>query len=76
MKYEKILTALEEISDKHIEEAENPPKKRKRTFWKVAIAAALVIVVGLNILNAPMMILAHTVLFYKKIFISSSFLFA
>ncbi|MBQ2901452.1 MAG: hypothetical protein IJE49_06340 [Agathobacter sp.] len=61
MRHEKILTALEEISDKHIEEAENPPKKRKRTFWKVAVAAALVIVVGLNILNAPSMIMAYTV---------------
>lgn len=61
MRHEKILTALEEISDKHIEEAENPPKKRRRTFWKVAVAAVLVIVVGLNILNAPMMILAYTV---------------
>ncbi len=31
MKHEEILTALEEISDKHIEEAENPPiKKRKK----------------------------------------------
>ena len=30
MKYEKILTALEEISDKHIEEAEKPPKKKNR----------------------------------------------
>ena len=61
MRHEKILTALEEINDKHIEEAENPPKKRKRTFWKVAVAAALVIVVGLNILNAPSMIMAYTV---------------
>ena len=32
MKHEEILTALEEISDKHIQEAEKPPKKKKRTF--------------------------------------------
>lgn len=61
MKYEKILTALEEISDKHIEEAERPPKKRKRTFWKIAVAAMLAIVIGLNVLNAPSMIMAKTI---------------
>lgn len=61
MRHEKILTALEEISDKHIEEAENPPKKRKRTFLKVAVVAVLVIVVGINLLNAPSMIMAYTV---------------
>ena len=38
MKHEEILTALEEISDKHIQEAEKPPKKKKRTFWKMAVA--------------------------------------
>ena len=61
MRHENILTALEEISDKHIEEAENPPKKRKRTFLKAAVAAVLVIVVGINLLNAPSMIMAYTV---------------
>ena len=61
MKYEDILTVLEEISDKHIGEAEKPPKKRKRTFLKVAVAAALVIAVGINILNAPSMIMAYAV---------------
>ena len=34
MKRDEILTALEEISDKHIKEAEKPPKKKKRTFFK------------------------------------------
>ena len=35
MKHEEILTALEQISDKHINEAEKPPKKKKiRTFLK------------------------------------------
>lgn len=60
MKREKILTALEEISDEHIAEAEKPPKK-KRSFFRMAVAAALAIVVGLNILNAPMLIMAHTI---------------
>ena len=32
MKHEEILIALEEISDKHIQEAEKVPKKR--TFLK------------------------------------------
>lgn len=61
MKHEEILTALEEISDKHIQEAEKPPKKKKRTFLKVAVAAALVIAIGTNMMNAPMRIKAHAV---------------
>lgn len=62
MKHEEILTALEEISDKHIQEAEKPPKKKKiRTFWKMAVAAVVVIAIGTNILNAPMRITAHAV---------------
>ena len=59
MKHEKILTALEEISDKHIKEAERAPKKR--TFFKIAVAAALVIVLGVNALSAPMRITANEV---------------
>ena len=61
MKHEEILTALEEISDKHIKEAEKPPKKRNRTFLKIAVAAALVIVIGINVLSAPMRISAYAV---------------
>lgn len=61
MKHEDILTALEEISDKHILEAEKPPKKKKRTFWKMAVAAVLVVVIGVNVLSAPMRIRANTV---------------
>lgn len=62
MKHEEILTALEEISDKHIKEAEKPPKKKKvRTFLKMAVAAALVIAIGTNIMNAPMRITAYAV---------------
>ena len=59
MKHEEILTALEEISDKHIQEAEAPPKKR--TFLKVAVAAALIVAIGTNVMNAPMRITAHAV---------------
>ena len=62
MKHEEILTALEQISDKHINEAEKPPKKKKiRTFLKMAVAAALVLAIGTNIMNAPMRITAHAV---------------
>ena len=61
MKREEILTALEEISDKHIVEAEKPPKKKKRTVLRMAVAAVLVIVIGVNVLSAPMRISAHTV---------------
>lgn len=58
MKHEDILTALDEISDKHILEAENPPKKK--TFLKV-VAAAAIIAVGINILNGPSLITAYAV---------------
>lgn len=61
MKREELLVALEEISDKHIQEAEKPPKKWKRTFFKMAVAAALVIVIGVNVLSAPMRIRAYAV---------------
>ena len=64
MKYEEILTALEEISDKHIEEAEKAPTKKRRTFFKmakIAVAAVLVIVIGVNMMSAPMRIAAKAV---------------
>ncbi len=62
MKHEEILTALEQISDKHINESEKPPKKKKiRTFFKMAVAAVLVLAIGTNIMNAPMRINAHAV---------------
>ncbi len=61
MKHEETLTALEEISDKHIMEAERPQKKKKRTFFKIAVAAALVIAIGANILSTPMRITANAV---------------
>ncbi len=61
MEREEILTALEEISDKHIKEAERPPKKKGRTFLKIALAAVLVIALGVNMLFAPARIHAYAV---------------
>jgi len=61
MKHEEILTALEEISDKHIKEAEKAPKKKRRMFLRIAVAAVLVIVVGTNVFSAPARIAAKTV---------------
>lgn len=58
MKHEDILTALDEISDKHILEAENPPKKK--TFLKI-VAAAAIIAVGINMLYGPTLITAYAV---------------
>ena len=39
MKHEEILTALEEISDKHINEAEKAPRRKMKRFFQVAVAA-------------------------------------
>ena len=61
MKHEEILTALEEISDKHIKEAEKAPKKKGRRFLRMAVAAALVVVIGVNVLSAPMRISAKEI---------------
>lgn len=61
MEYEEILTALEEISDKHIAEAEKPPKKKGKTFLKMAVAAVLVIAIGVNVLFAPARIHADVI---------------
>ena len=58
MKSEDILIALDEISDKHIFEAENPPKKR--IFFKVAAAVAI-IAIGINMLYGPALITAYAV---------------
>ena len=55
MKDEEILTALEEIDDKFIKEAEMPPKKR--TYLKIAIAAVFI----LAILFVPKIIALHMV---------------
>ena len=61
MKREKILTALKEIGDKRIKKAEKPPKKKKRAYLKIAVATALVIAIGANILSTPMRITANAV---------------
>lgn len=61
MEYEEIITALEEISDKHIAEAEKPPKKKAKTFLKIAVAAVLVIAIGVTALSAPARIRADVI---------------
>ena len=61
MKREDILTALEEISDKHIKEAEKPPKKKVKLFFRNAVAAILAIAIGVGLMNMPMRIAAKTV---------------
>lgn len=58
MKREDLLTALEEISDKHIQEAEKPPKKH--AFLKM-VAAAAVIAVMMNLFSGPALITAYAV---------------
>lgn len=59
MKHEEVLAALEEISDKHIKEAEKPPKKR--AFLIMAASVALVIAIGVNVLSGPIRITAYPV---------------
>ena len=61
MEHEEILTALEEISDKHIKEAEKAPKKKVRTFLKIAVAAVVIIAIGVNTMFGPMRISADAV---------------
>jgi len=61
MKREEILVALEEISDKHIQEAEKAPKKKRKAFFMIAVAAALVIVIGVNVFSVPARIAAKAV---------------
>lgn len=41
--------------------AEKPPKKKNRLFFKIAVAAACIIAIGVNMLFAPMRITAHAV---------------
>lgn len=61
MQHEKRRTELEKISDKQGMEENKPPRKRKKTFIKIVVAAVLVVVIGVNVLAAPMRISAHTV---------------
>lgn len=48
MKQDEILTALDEISDKHLKEAEKPPKKKKKAIFRMVVAAVLVVAVGVT----------------------------
>ena len=41
MRHEEIVTALEEISDKHIREAEKAPKKKKKTNVEDSLLSAI-----------------------------------
>ena len=52
MDREKTLEALEQISDRHIEEAARPPKK-KRSAWISAVAAILAVAICLGIFFGP-----------------------
>ena len=64
MKNERILDALEMVDAELIEEAapgNKPPKKKRRMFLRIAVAAALVIAIGVNVLSAPMRIAAKAV---------------
>lgn len=64
MKNERILDALEMVDAELIEEAapgNKPPKKKRRTFLRVAVAAALVIAIGVNIMSAPARSAAKTI---------------
>jgi len=60
MKRKKIEEALNEISDRHIAEAANP-RKKKRRYWLSAIAAVLAVVVFLNMGSIPGIIQAKAV---------------
>lgn len=46
---EKLNNALDEVSDKHLTEAENY-KRRHRPYWISAVAAVLVLVIALSVL--------------------------
>lgn len=54
MKHEDVLTALEEISDKHILEAGKTTRKKNGIILKMAVAATVVLVIGINMLSAAM----------------------
>ena len=60
MKREKLIQALDQISDAHIAEAAAPRKKRKLLLLP-AIAACAALVLLLNIVEIPMVIAAETV---------------
>lgn len=55
MKRKHVLTILEKIDDRYITEAEKAPRRmKKRAYWLGAVAAVLVIAIGVSSLfNAP-----------------------
>lgn len=61
MNREQTLQALEEISDKHIEEAAKAPKKRKKIIFRSAVAAVLVVAVCLGVFLTPAKVNAKAV---------------
>lgn len=60
MKREKLEDALNEISDRHIEEAASAKKKR-RVRWLGAVAAVLALVLAVRFIEIPMAIRAGAV---------------
>lgn len=61
MDREETLQALDEISDKHIEETEKAPKKTKKIIFRSAIAAILAVAIGVGVILAPMPVRADAV---------------
>lgn len=58
---EKTLEALDQISDRHIEEAAGKQKKRRRPYWLGAVAAVLAVVILVVTLSGPSQVYAETV---------------
>lgn len=54
MKHEKLIEALDQISDQHIAEAASP--KRRRPYWIGAIAAVLALIIASAALTNPLTI--------------------
>ena len=61
MDREQTLQALEEISDKHIEETAKRPKKRKKIVFRSAVAAVLAFAVCLGVFFTPAKVNAKAV---------------
>ena len=59
MKREETEQALEQISDRHIQEAINP-KRKKRTVWFSAVAAVAAVAVLIGVLAGPAPIRANS----------------
>ena len=62
MRKEEFCEIFGEISEKYIIEAQKKlPKKRMKIYFRMAVAAVLVIAVGIGLMNMPMMITANMV---------------